>query len=131
VITGNASKMYDGDQYFEKGEYDYIFDVDYDGVPRKLPFNEGENVLEAAEKFLAREGLGRAYVEQICTFIRITLEERPNKKKLPYKRKTKKYLKNFGFIKVLFVLIKTTLESKYFPMNKYVLFENMNLQGIE
>jgi PFU (PLAA family ubiquitin binding) len=87
--------MYDGDQYFEKGEYDYIFDVDYDGVPRKLPFNEGENVLEAAEKFLAREGLGRAYVEQICIFIKNNTRGTAQQKKAPVQKKNQEVSKKF------------------------------------
>ena len=87
VISGNARKIYDGDQYFEQGEYDYIFDVDYDGLPKKLPFNEGENVLEAADKFLAREGLGRAYVEQISNFIKNNTRGTSQQKKIQTKQK--------------------------------------------
>ena len=37
---------------------------------RKLPYDNGGNPLEAADKFIMREGLHRAYVEQISTFIR-------------------------------------------------------------
>lgn len=87
VISGNARKIYDGDQYFEQGEYDYIFDVDYDGLPKKLPFNEGDNVLEAADKFLAREGLGRAYVEQISNFIKNNTRGMTQQKKPQAKQK--------------------------------------------
>jgi hypothetical protein len=32
---------------------------------RKLPFNNGAPFIEAAEKFCAREGLSRSFVEQI------------------------------------------------------------------
>lgn len=32
---------------------------------------------------------------------------------------------------VLNFVIKSHFESKYFPMNKFVLFENMNLQGLK
>jgi phospholipase A-2-activating protein len=56
---------------FEAGEYDHIFDIDMgDGVMRKLPYDNGGNPLEAADKFIVREHLNRAYVEQICTFIK-------------------------------------------------------------
>jgi phospholipase A-2-activating protein len=50
------NKVYEGDRLFEAGEYDHIFDVDMgDNVSRKLPFDNGSNPLEAAEKFLIRE----------------------------------------------------------------------------
>lgn len=111
VISGNSRKMYEGDRYFEQGEYDYVFDVDYDGVPRKLPYNEGDNQLETAEKFLAREGLNKGYIDEITSFIRknsrgtVPKEKEIKKDKLP---------ENF----------------KYFPINTYIKFETMNLQGL-
>ena len=40
-----------------------------DGVLRKLPFNNGGNTDEAANRFCARENLSRAHLEQIKTFI--------------------------------------------------------------
>lgn len=61
-----APKHYPGDQMFEAGEYDHIFDVELgDNIMRKLPFNNGGNALLAAEKFCVREGLGRANIDQI------------------------------------------------------------------
>ena len=67
---GNTSKHYPGDQYFETGEYDHIFDVDLgDGVMRKLPYDDGGNSLIAAEKFILREGLHRGNCEQVRLFI--------------------------------------------------------------
>jgi phospholipase A-2-activating protein len=49
---------------FEAGEYDHIFDIDLgDGMFRKLPFDNGDNPLVAADKFLIREGLNKAYIE--------------------------------------------------------------------
>jgi phospholipase A-2-activating protein len=48
--------MYEGDRMFEAGEYDHIFDVDLgDGVLRKLPYDNGTNVLVASDKFVIRE----------------------------------------------------------------------------
>jgi phospholipase A-2-activating protein len=56
---------------FEAGEYDHVFDVELgDGVMRKLPFNNGGNHLESAEKFCMREGINRSQVEQIVQFLR-------------------------------------------------------------
>lgn len=55
---------------FPAGEYDHVFDVELgDGIMRKLPFNNGGKVMEAAEKFCVREQLSRANVEQIRQFI--------------------------------------------------------------
>ncbi len=49
------SKYYPGDKYFEAGEYDYIFDVDDEsGMHKQIPFNDGANALEAAEKYCMR-----------------------------------------------------------------------------
>ena len=59
-----STKHYPGDALFKAGEYDHIFDVELgDGIMRKLPFNNGANSLEAADKFISRERLGRANVE--------------------------------------------------------------------
>ena len=49
---------------FPAGEYDHVFDVELgDNVMRKLPFNNGSNVYEAAEKFMARENISRVNIE--------------------------------------------------------------------
>ena len=62
----NNTKFYEGDRMFEAGEYDHIFDVELgDNIMRKLPFNNGANAIQAAEKFCVRENLGRANIEQI------------------------------------------------------------------
>jgi hypothetical protein len=34
-----------------------------------IPFNDGGNALDAAEKYIKREGLTKAYVEQIRKFL--------------------------------------------------------------
>lgn len=61
---------YPGDKYFPAGEYDYVFDVQDDsGISKKLPFNDGENPLTSAEKFLVREGMFMDYKDQIRQFI--------------------------------------------------------------
>lgn len=63
---------YHGDKFFPKGEYDYVFDVDVgDDAPKaKLPYNEGDNSLVVAEKFLTREGMNLGFKDQIIDFIR-------------------------------------------------------------
>lgn len=61
-----ATKHYGGDPLFPAAEYDHIFDVELgDDIMRKLPFNNGSNMLEAADKFLARENISRNNIEQI------------------------------------------------------------------
>ena len=58
------TKHYQGDGMFPAGEYDHIFDVELgDNIMRKLPFNNGDNAIGAAEKFCVREGLGRANID--------------------------------------------------------------------
>mmetsp|Transcript_4940 Transcript_4940/g.4125 ORF Transcript_4940/g.4125 Transcript_4940/m.4125 type:complete len:244 (-) Transcript_4940:57-788(-) len=71
ALGQKTSSFYEGDRYFPQGEYDYVFEVDDEsGIPKKLPYNDGDNPLEVAEKFLAREQLPKGYIEQITTFIR-------------------------------------------------------------
>lgn len=63
TIDANG-KTYEGDKMFPAGQYDHVFDVDLgDGILRKLPFDNGSNTLEAATKFVMREGIQRAYTE--------------------------------------------------------------------
>jgi len=70
-LSVSATKSYPGDVVFPAGEYDHVFDVDLgDGLMRKIPYNNGTNALEAAEKFCARENLSRVNVEQIVNFLK-------------------------------------------------------------
>lgn len=73
MAQGAASKKaYEGDRLFPKGEYDYVFEVDIrDGAPKvKLPFNEGDNPLVTAERFLVRENMSMDLKPQIIDFIK-------------------------------------------------------------
>ena len=39
-------RHYPGDNFFPAGEYEYVFDVDDEsGVPKVIPFNDGDNPL--------------------------------------------------------------------------------------
>lgn len=77
VITEGApgaitttSRFYEGDKYFQAGNYDYVFDVDdQSGAQKLIPFNDGGNALDSADKYCKREGLTKAYVEQIRKFL--------------------------------------------------------------
>lgn len=73
-------KYYEGDRLFEAGEYDHIFDIEIgDGVLRKLPFNNGGNPDEAANKFCVREKFGKSNIEQIMQHIKKNSVEYPTR----------------------------------------------------
>ena len=70
-ISVPQTRQYPGDRVFDAGEYDHVFDVELgDGIMRKLPFNNGSNMLETADMFCARENLSRVNVEQIVGFLK-------------------------------------------------------------
>jgi len=111
VVGNKTSLWYDGDRYFPQGEYDYIFDVDLQGgVASKLPYNNDDNPLQVAEKFLAREGLQKGYIEQITTFIRQNTRHSSGAPKKSSQGKT--------------------LKSNYFPYTQAIQFETGNFDGL-
>jgi len=62
VISQTPKKFYQGDKYFGEGEYDHIFDVESEGgLILLLPYNNGDNIMEVADRFCAREGFSKAY----------------------------------------------------------------------
>lgn len=70
TATQKQPQYYPGDNYFEPGNYDHIFDVqDESGIRKLIPFNDGGNPLQTAEKYIKRQGLTKAYVEQIRKFL--------------------------------------------------------------
>lgn len=108
-----TKKHFAGDKYFAAGEYDYIFDVDYqEGAPAaKLPYNLGDNTLVAAERFLAREGLRQDYKQQIMDFIKTNTAgaKIPPKPAAPVNQPP------------------GTAVSKIFPIRESVFYEQLNL----
>lgn len=65
-----STKQYPGDSVFPAGEYDHVFDIELgDNIMRKLPFNNGDNAIEYAEKFCMRENIGRNMASQIQAWI--------------------------------------------------------------
>ncbi|XP_017771829.1 PREDICTED: phospholipase A-2-activating protein [Nicrophorus vespilloides] len=70
-VLGANDKGNAGKTMFEGKEYDYVFSVDVeDGKPPlKLPFNKGEDVYVAAQKFLSANMLPAEYLEQVVEFI--------------------------------------------------------------
>src|SRR3990167_50412 len=108
-----AKRHYDGDKFFPKGEYDYVFDVDYNegAAPAKLPYNLGDNTLVAAERFLLREGLRQDYKQQIMDFIKTNTAGA----KIPPRPPTE------------LNPAPGTSKSKVFPIRETVFFEQLNL----
>ena len=76
-----SKQFYPGDGVFKEGMYDYIFDVELQGGMTKLPFNEGDNILMAAEKFIGREKLHKAYTDDIMRFLRTNTGKNKRKNK--------------------------------------------------
>lgn len=67
---------------FKEGEYDYVFDVECgDGIMRKLPFSEGDNIDEASNKFCIKENFSKIHVEQIKEFLYKNTKTRPGQTK--------------------------------------------------
>ena len=66
-LIGDAigpNNYYEGDRFFPSGKYDHLFKIDLNGGDEKvLPFNNGDNPLYAAEKFIAREQISKANIE--------------------------------------------------------------------
>lgn len=68
-VTGGVGQSQK--QMYNGQEYDHVFDVDFkDGAPKlKLPYNNGQNAYEAAQKFLFANELPLEYTEQVVEFI--------------------------------------------------------------
>ena len=99
-------KLYPGDKYFPEGEYDYIFDVEFEGGYTKIPINKDDNCLVAAENFLARENLQRNYLDDVTKFLRenVKSQNKLNEPKKPTGPRKKKLdvLYQYRFPKVKF-----------------------------
>ena len=122
-----TKKYYPGDGVFKAGEYDYIFDVELEGGITKLPFNEGDNILMTAEKFVGREKLIKGYVDDIMKFLRNNTGKR---KKTKAPTITQEKAKNPERPK------KTNIDSKpqatahfSFPNLQHVLYDSINADG--
>ena len=108
---GSAKKYYPGDEYFDAGEYDYIFDVELgDGLMRKLPYRNDQNPMIAAEKFIGRENMNREYLQHICEFI--------NKNAAP------------SWTEQPSVPRQTQYTSRFFPVELCLFFDQVNVDPI-
>eukprot|EP00929_Paragymnodinium_shiwhaense_P074291 TRINITY_DN38005_c0_g1_i1.p1 TRINITY_DN38005_c0_g1~~TRINITY_DN38005_c0_g1_i1.p1 ORF type:complete len:746 (-),score=178.12 TRINITY_DN38005_c0_g1_i1:176-2413(-) len=71
VGQDEPKKQYEGDRIFPAGEYDFVWDVDMGAAygMKKLPYNKGQNPMEIAEAFCAREEINKSNIDQIRQFI--------------------------------------------------------------
>jgi len=114
----SSGKTYAGDHIFPAGEYDYVFDVDMgDGYNRLLPFNDGDNELIVAEKFIGREGINHSFVEQISEFLR------KNSRGGSIGKKPKQEVQNPN--------LHQQNTSKHFPMDTALYFEAFKLEPLQ
>ena len=118
-------QYYPGDQVFKAGEYDYIFSVDLHDNMTQLPFNEGDNILVAAEKFVGREKLHKAYVDDVTKFLRANTGKNRNKKKVITQQKDYSKPKSYKNVN----LKPQSTKNFSFPLVNYILYENFNVEG--
>ena len=133
-VTGQNNapqkKYYPGDGVFKAGEYDYIFDVELEGGMTKLPFNEGDNILMAAEKFIGRERLHKAYTDDIMKFLRSNTGKNKNRKK-PTITQEKDYSKPKNVQKKPNPRDSKPQATQHysFPNLSYILYDSVNSEG--
>jgi phospholipase A-2-activating protein len=74
----NVTKKRPREKKYHNGQqFDYLFDVDIQGVPLKLCYNRGQSIFDAAQLFIyenAEMGISQADKEQIQTFILDNIE---------------------------------------------------------
>jgi len=66
---GADAGIVQGKKMFGGVEYDFVFDVDMDGMPLKLAYNKGDNPYMTAEKFVIENELDPGLLEQIVQYI--------------------------------------------------------------
>ena len=123
-------KYYPGDGVFKAGEYDYIFDVELEGGITQLPFNEGDNILMTAEKFVGREKLHKAYTDDIMKFLRSNTGKNKNKKK-PTITQQKDYSKPKNVPKNVSSFDSKPKATQHFsfPILQHILYDSVNSEG--
>ena len=120
-------KYYPGDDIFKEGNYDYIFDVELNDGITQLPFNEGDNILVAAEKFVGREKLHKAYVDDIMKFLRANTGK--NKGKKPTITQKKDYSKPKPKPQNISNNKPQSTKNYSFPIMRYSFYESINCDG--
>ena len=125
-----TKKYYPGDGVFKAGEYDYVFDVELEGGITQLPFNEGDNILMAAEKFIGREKLHKAYTDDIMKFLRNNTGKRKNRNK-PTITQEKDYSKPKNIPKNINKGDSKPQATQHFsfPNLTHILYDSVNSEG--
>ena len=125
-----TKKYYPGDGVFKAGEYDYVFDVELEGGITQLPFNEGDNILMAAEKFVGREKLHKAYTDDIMRFLRNNTGKKKNRNK-PTITQEKDYSKPKNVPKKVNKGDSKPKATQHFsfPNLTYILYDSVNAKG--
>ena len=133
-VMGQSNKKsktyYPGDGVFKAGEYDYVFDVELQGGMTKLPFNEGDNILMAAEKFVGREKLHKAYTDDIMKFLRANTGKGKKKNK-PTITQEKDYSKPKPAQKKQNLKDTKPQSTQHFsfPNLQHILYDSVNSEG--
>ena len=72
-VTGSAGGGGDGGgaatlgkRLYEGKEYDYLFDIDINGAPLKLPFNRGDDPWMAAQQWMWKHGIDQMHLDSIA-----------------------------------------------------------------
>ena len=125
-----TKKYYPGDGVFKAGKYDYIFDVELEGGMTQLPFNEGDNILMAAEKFIGRQKLHKAYTDDIMKFLRANTGKGKKKNK-PTITQEKDYGKPKPVQKKQIPKDTKPQSTQHFsfPNLQHILYESANAEG--
>lgn len=125
-----SKKYYPGDGVFKSGEYDYIFDVELEGKMTQLPFNEGDNILMTAEKFIGREKLHKAYTDDIMKFLRANTGKGKKKNK-PTITQEKDYSKPKPVQKKNYNKDTKPQGTQHFsfPNLQHILYDSVNAEG--
>lgn len=79
VGAAGGTQVTSGKKLYEGKEYDYVFDVDIsDNAPKiKLPYNRGEDPWMAAQKFIHKNELPQAYLDEVAKFIMTNSDNAP------------------------------------------------------
>lgn len=120
-------KYYAGDSVFPAGEYDYVFDVDFQEKMLQLPFNEGGNALVAAEKFIGREKMHKNYIDDITKFLRANTGKKTQKPTITQEKNPGKSKESIAKNKA--EQKPTATKSFSFPIMRYATFDSVNTEG--
>jgi len=126
-----GKEYYAGDGMFPAGLYDQLIPVALeDGMPQlKLPYNEGDNVMQIAQRFLTFHNLPMAHMDQIRNHIEKNIEQnkpqpliRPTNNTAPSNQQEYQPSKPAE--------APTKVETKKFPLRQTKYWTDMNIEGM-